>query len=75
MGDRATRKAELERKKEKLRQMREEKERQRREREANDARLGAQRTATGEAGSAAAHDDVNRQLQELGINTVDKVKD
>ena len=75
MGDRANRKAELERKKEKLRLMREEKERARREREAADARNAAQRTATGEAGSSAAHDDINKQLGELGINSVDRVSE
>ncbi len=67
------RKAELERKKERLRQIREEKERRRREREQADARASTLRTASGEAGSARAHDDINRQLAEIGLTPVDQV--
>jgi len=68
------RKAELERKREKLRQIRLEKERKMREKEALDARGAAQRTAAGEAGSAKAHDDINKQLQEMGLTPVDQVR-
>ena len=67
------RKAELERKKEKLRQIREEKERRKREREAEDAQASALRTASGEAGSAQAHHDINAQLKALGVTPVGDV--
>ena len=67
------RKAELERKKEKLRLIREEKERRKREREAEDAQASALRTASGEAGSAQAHQDINAQLKALGVTPVGDV--
>ena len=67
------RKAELERKKEKLRQIRQEKERKKREREAQDAKNAALRTSSGEAGSLKAHEDINKQLQGLGLTPVDQV--
>ena len=61
------RKAELERKKEKLRLIREEKERRKREREAEDAQASALNTASGKAGSAQAHHDIKAQLKALGV--------
>lgn len=69
----ADRKAELERKRERLRQVREEKERRKREREEADAMASAMRTATGEAGSASAHEQINKQLADMGITPVDHV--
>ena len=69
----ADRKAELERKKEKLRQIREEKERRKREREAEEAKASALKTASGEAGSAQAHHDINAQLKALGVTPVSDV--
>jgi dynein intermediate chain len=67
------RKAELERKKEKLRLIREEKEKRKREREAADQQAGISKTESGEAGSEKAHHDINQQLKEMGINPVDDV--
>ena len=49
------RKAELERKKERLRQIRAEKERRKAEREAADAKIATERTSSGAAASAGAH--------------------
>ena len=69
------RKAELERKKARLAQIRAEKERRRAERVAADAQEAAQRTATGEAASRGAHQDINAQLREMGITPVDVVLD
>eukprot|EP00095_Tigriopus_kingsejongensis_P005434 maker-scaffold224_size251237-snap-gene-0.13 protein:Tk05434 transcript:maker-scaffold224_size251237-snap-gene-0.13-mRNA-1 annotation:"cytoplasmic dynein 1 intermediate chain isoform x7" len=67
------RKAELERKKEKLRQIREEKERRKREREQTETRNAALKTASGQAASSTAHRDINQQLAEVGIAGVDAV--
>lgn len=67
------RKAELERKKEKLRLIREEKEKRKREREVADQKSSALKTASGEAGSLSAHQDINAHLREIGINPVDEV--
>eukprot|EP00094_Tigriopus_californicus_P005879 TCALIF_05665-PA protein Name:"Protein of unknown function" AED:0.43 eAED:0.45 QI:0/-1/0/1/-1/1/1/0/198 len=67
------RKAELERKKEKLRQIREEKERRKREREQAETRNAALKTVTGQAASSTAHRDINQQLAEVGIAGVDAV--
>ena len=73
LANMSDRKAELERKKEKLRQIREEKERRKREREADDAKASALKTASGEAGSAQAHHDINAQLKALGVTPVGDV--
>lgn len=69
------RKAELERKRERLRQIKAEKERRQAERQAADAERASARATSGEAASLGAHQDINQQLRDIGITPVDVVLD